>query len=96
MNFEDFAENPLLKDIDPKKMQILSEVLAQAGSKSQKELLPYFMAASQKAGSMGMAFSNSETDLIIDLLTKNMSDAEKSRVNTIRRLTALMTNKNQK
>ncbi len=93
MNIEDLASNPLLKDINPQKMQILGEILSQAGNKSTNELLPYFMAASQKASSMGVAFSNQETDLIIDLLTQNMSDAEKARVNSIRKLAMLVSNK---
>ena len=93
MNIEDLVGNPLLKDINPQKMQILGEVLSQAGTKSTNELLPYFMAASQKASSMGVAFSNQETDLIIDLLTQNMSDAEKARVNSIRKLAMLVSSK---
>lgn len=93
MNIEDLASNPLLKDINPQKMQILGEILSQAGNKSSNELLPYFMAASQKANSMGVAFSNQETDLIIDLLTQNMNDAEKARVNSIRRLAMLVSSK---
>ena len=93
MNIEDLASNPLLKDINPQKMQILGEILSQAGNKSSNELLPYFMAASQKASSMGVAFSNQETDLIIDLLTQNMTDAEKARINSIRKLAMLVSNK---
>lgn len=93
MNIEDLASNPLLKDINPQKMQILGEILSQAGNKSSNELLPYFMAASQKANSMGVAFSNQETDLIIDLLTQNMNDAERARVNSIRRLAMLVSSK---
>ena len=93
MNIEDLASNPLLKDINPQKMQILGEILSQAGNKSSNELLPYFMAASQKASSLGVAFSNQETDLIIDLLTQNMTDAEKARINSIRKLAMLVSNK---
>lgn len=93
MNIEDLSSNPLLKDINPQKMQILGEILSQAGNKSSNELLPYFMAASQKANSMGVAFSNQETDLIIDLLTQNMNDAERARVNSIRRLAMLVSSK---
>lgn len=93
MNIDDLASSPLLKDINPQKMQILSEILSQAGNKSSNELLPYFMAASQKASSMGVAFSNQETDLIIDLLTQNMSDAEKARINSIRKLAMLVSSK---
>ena len=93
MNIEDLLSNPLLKDINPQKIQILGEILSQAGNKNTNELLPYFMAASQKASSMGVAFSNQETDLIIDLLTQNMSDAEKARVNSIRKLAMLVSSK---
>jgi len=96
MNINDLSDNPGLNGIDPVKLRILSEVMSQAGNKSTNELLPYFMAASQKASSMGVAFSNQETDLIMDILTQNMSEAEKARVNSIRKLAALVANKNKK
>lgn len=93
MNFDDLINNPSLKDINPQKLQILNEVLSNAAGKTTNELLPYFMAASKQADSKGMSFSNQETDLIINLLTQNMNEAEKARINSIRRLTMLMNNK---
>lgn len=93
MNIDDLTSNPLLKDINPQKMQILGEILSQADTKNTNELLPFFMAASQKASSMGVAFSNSETDLIIDILTQNMTPSEKARVNSIRKLAMLVSTK---
>lgn len=85
-----WMNDPAFKDINPQKLLLLNQLLGQANGKSKDELLPFFMAASSKASSMGMAFDDSETDLIVSVLTANMSEQEKSRVEMIRRLSKLM------
>ena len=93
MDINTLKNDPRLKNIDDAKLNILNEVLSKAGGKNKNELLPYFMAASKQAEAMGMSFSNEETDLIMELLTKDMSDAEKSRMNYIRKLAAMVSQK---
>lgn len=93
MDINTLKNDPRLKNIDATKLDILNEVLSKAGDKSKNELLPYFMAASKQAEAMGMSFSNEETDLIMELLTKDMSDAEKARINYIRKLAAMVSQK---
>ncbi len=93
MDINSLKNDPKLKNIDAAKLDILAEVLSKAGDKSKNELLPYFMAAAKQADSMGMSFSNEETDLIMEILTKDMSDAEKKRINYIRKLAAMVSKK---
>lgn len=92
----DWLNNPMFKDINPQKLLLLNQLLGQANSKSKDELIPFFMAASAKASSMGMSFSDSETDLILSTLTSNMSEQDKSRVETIRRLSKMLALQQQK
>lgn len=93
MDISTLKNDPRLKNIDNSKLEILNEVLSKADDKKKNELLPYFMAASRQAEAMGMSFTNEETDLIIELLTGDMSDAEKARVNYIRKLAAMVAQK---
>lgn len=85
-----WMNNPAFQNIDPQKLLLLNQLLGQAGSKSKDELLPFFMAASSKASSMGMAFSDAETELIMSVLTEKMSPEEKNRVETMRRLATML------
>ncbi len=90
---ERWSDNPEIKKIDPQKLALLEEFLKQSDSKNKDELIPFFIAASSKASSMGYAFSNDETDLILSILKKDMTETDKARVETIRRLAKLMSQK---
>ena len=90
-----WMNHPAFKNIDPQKLILLNQILGQAGSKSKDELLPFFLSASARANSMGMSFSDAETDLIMSVLTEKMSPEEKSRVETMRRLSAMLAKKKQ-
>ena len=88
--------NPAFKDINPQKLLLLKQLLGQANSKSKEELIPFFIAASSKASSMGMSFNDDETDVIISVLTANMSEQDKSRVETIRKLSKMLSQRQTK
>lgn len=90
MEQEKWSDHPEIKKIDPRKLALLEEFLKQSESKSKDELIPFFIAASSKASSMGYAFSNDETDLILNILKKDMTETDKSRVDTIRKLAKMM------
>lgn len=85
-----WMNNPAFQNIDAQKLLLLNQVLGQASSKSKDELLPFFLSASAKANSMGMAFSDAETDLIMSVLTEKMSPEEKNRVETMRKLATML------
>lgn len=91
-----WMNNPAFKNINPQKLLLLNQLLGQASSKSKDELIPFFIAASSKASSMGMSFNDAETDLIITALTSNMSAQDKGRVETIRKLTKMLTEQQNK
>ncbi|MCI9540270.1 MAG: hypothetical protein HFG39_04295 [Lachnospiraceae bacterium] len=91
-----WMNNPAFKDINPQKLLLLNQLLGQANSKSKEELIPFFIAASSKASSMGMSFNDDETDVIISVLTANMSEQDKSRVETIRKLSKMLSQRQTK
>lgn len=93
MSDNNWMNNPAFQNIDPQKLLLLSQILGQANTKSKEELLPFFLSASAKANSMGMSFSDSETDLIMSVLTEKMSPEEKNRVETMRKLAAILAKK---
>ena len=91
-----WMNNPAFKDINPQKLLLLNQLLGQANSKSKEELIPFFIAASSKASSIGMSFNDDETDVIISVLTANMSEQDKSRVETIRKLSKMLSQRQTK
>ena len=91
---QDWKNNPQLNGIDPKKMNMLLELLTQAQGKKTEELIPFFLASTQKANSMGVSFDENETDLILNVLKANMSEEERQRVDTVRKLARQIASRN--
>lgn len=96
MNNNDWMKSPNLKGISQEKLSLLTTLLSQAQNKSQNELIPFFLAATQKANSQGISFNENETDLILNVLKQNMSKEEQSKIDTIRNLSNMVVNKNKK
>lgn len=91
---KNWRNNPKLKGIDPNKLNILIDLLSQADTKKNDELIPFFLAATAKANSMGVSFSDNETDLILNVLKTNMTEEEIKRLDTVRRLARLISSNN--
>ena len=73
-----WTNNPKLKNIDPRKMAILLELVNEAEGKPMEQLLPLLMNANKKLNQQKMTFSKEESDIMLEILTKNMSPKERS------------------
>ena len=82
-----WMNNPALKNIDAAKLQMLMTLANQGKGKSQKELLPFLMAAASRTGKQSISFSNQEMQLILTVLKKDKSPEEQAKMD---RLFALM------
>ena len=74
----------------------INEFTKEAATKSPNELLPFFMASMQKAGSQGISFDDSETDLILNVLKAKMSSKDIKKIETIRNLSKIISAKANK
>lgn len=87
---QEWTQDPALKNIDAAKLQMLLSLAEQGKGKSQKELLPFLMAAASKSKSGGTSFSKEETDLILDVLKQGKSPEEIARIEKVRSLVQMM------
>ncbi len=94
MNNPEWMNNPALKDIDPTKLKLLTEMVEQAETKSKDELLPFFLAINSKAASQGITFNDAETDVILNVLKTKMSPQDIKKIETIRNITNMISKKN--
>lgn len=85
---KDFAwmSHPAMKNIDARKMAILIELANESEGKPADKSLPLIMKANAQLKAMGLTFSNEEADLMVDILTKDMSPAEKQKVDMIKKM----------
>jgi hypothetical protein len=83
-----WTNNPKLKNIDPKKLAILLELMKEAEGKPMDKLLPLLMTTNRRLQEQNLTFSKDESDLMIEILTKNMSPKEKQQFEMIRKMMA--------
>ena len=85
-----WQNDPTLNNMDLKKLAFLSELASQSGGKSMDTLLPFLISANKNANSMGLQFSDAETDLIVNLLKSRMSPQEQSRIDMLRKMADIL------
>ena len=81
---QSWKNHPALKQIDPRKLEIMELLIKQCQGKSLKTILPDLMAASSRMSEQGLSFTNEETAIIIDALKSNMSPQEQQRIDMLR------------
>ena len=81
---DQLKSNPAFANMPPMKLLFLEQILTEMQKQSKDTLMPFFLAVNAKASQMGIQFSDAETELIFSQLEKNMSSAEKKRLQMIR------------
>lgn len=79
-----WKQDPRLKGMDEKKIQYLADLASKVENTPKDKMMPLFMSLASGSGNMN--FNNQETDLLVSILTANMSSAQKQQVETFRTL----------
>lgn len=91
-----WKNHPDLQGISQEKLDVLTKIIEESQGKSAKELIPFFLASSQQADSNGITFSDAETNVILDVLKKDMTPEEINKINTIKKLAKMISAKQRK
>jgi hypothetical protein len=83
-----WTNNPKLKNIDPRKMAILLELMKEAEGKPMDKLVPLLMNTNKKLQQQNMTFSKDESEIMLEILTKNMTPKEKQQFEMIKKMMA--------
>ena len=86
----DWINNPNLAGIDPAKLSMLQSLASQGSQKSQKELLPFLMAAASSSQKNGTQFSRDEIDLIVNVLKSGKSKEETAKIDQMLQIMKMM------
>ena len=73
----DWLHNPAFENIHPQKLEIISELIHNTTGKPIAQSLPFLMQANRALQAEGLSFTKEESSLIMNILTKDMSEAEK-------------------
>ena len=81
-----WTNNPKMRNIDPRKLTILLEIMKEAEGKPMDKLIPLMMNANNKLQEQNLSFSKDESDVMIDLLTKKLSPKEKMQFDMLKKM----------
>ena len=81
MNFDDVFNAQNMNGISPEKLDFLKAMSGMQSGASPKDMMASLMSASNKAQKQGVSFSESERDMMLEVLLKNLSpeDSQKAR-----------------
>lgn len=88
--FEQWRKDPRLKNISPERLRLLSEMAEQLKQAPQNQKMAVFMSIQQKAKTSGVMFTDAERDLMVSVLTENMTQEERAKVQMIQKLASRM------
>lgn len=83
---EHWKQDPRVKAMHPEKIQFLSDLTEQIAKTPQKQILPRFLTLTMEANKRGISFSDQETDLLVQILTQDMTPKERGKLDTLRML----------
>lgn len=87
-NTNSWMNDPALQNIDPVKLQMLSNIASGANGKTPNELLPFFLSSMRQANDQGITFSSPEKELLLNILMQKLSPEERKKAETILKMTA--------
>ena len=76
----DWINSPLLKDIDPVKLELIKMAASQTSGKSGKDLAPVMLALITSANKKGIRFTAEEIQLILEILKDGKSAEEQAQI----------------
>ena len=81
-----WKNDPRLKNLDPGKLLILNELADEASNTSLDKALPLLLKANARMKALGLSFTRAESDLMFDLLTRDLTPQDKLKTDAIRKM----------
>lgn len=91
-----WKQDPRLKGMNPQKLSLLNEFAKRVETTPKDQLLPTLLSLNAEASQKGIQFNDQETDLLISIMSTNMDQNEKKRIETFRMLSKNFMKRNSK
>ncbi len=92
MNLNVLTNHPIYQKMQPEKQKLLQECVRLTGGDSHSEgvsfdkMLPIMLAMHQKMKKQGVNFTAEERDVLIDVLSAELSPSERARMEMMRKM----------
>jgi hypothetical protein len=81
-----WTNHPKLKNLDPRKLAIFLELIKEAEGKPMDKLIPLLMNTNKRLREQNLTFNKDESDILMEIFTKNMSPKEKAQFEMLRKM----------
>lgn len=81
-----FLNHESLKNMNPKKVQILKELAEKTEGKADKEIASLLLETMKKMQKENLTFTKEESAVMMEILTRNMSPAERAKVDMMKKM----------
>ena len=92
----DWMNNPLLKSMDPIKLELIKTAAHQTAGKSGNSLAPILMSLITSANRKGIRFTTDEITMILNILKEGKSPQEQQQIDQTVQMVSSMMAKNRK
>ena len=87
----DWMNNPLLKNMDPIKLELIKTAAHQTAGKSGNSLAPVLMSLITSANRKGIRFTTDEITMILNILKEGKSPQEQQQIDqTVQMVSSMM------
>ena len=91
----DWLNDPMLKNMDPIKVELIKTAAAHTSGKSGRALAPVLMTLITNANKKGIRFSPDEISLILELIKEGKTQKEKEQIDrTIQMVMSMLKKQN--
>ncbi|GLC78827.1 hypothetical protein [Lacrimispora brassicae] len=91
-----WKQDPRLKTMNSQKLSMLNEFAKRVETTPKDQLLPTLLSLNAEASQKGIQFNDQETDLLISIMSANMDQNEKKRIESLRMLSKNFMKRNTK
>jgi hypothetical protein len=81
-----WINHPAMKNIDARKLAILVDLANQANGLNTDKALPLLVSTNAKMKSLGLTFTPDESDLLVEILSKDMNAADKQKLELVKKM----------
>lgn len=81
-----WIHNPELKSLSPRKMELVVQLVEESNGKTLPQSIPLLMKINKTLQAEGLSFTEAESALIMDILTRDMSAKEKAQVEAMKQM----------
>lgn len=89
-----WKQDPRLGQMNKEKLDYIMKFAEQMKTMTKDQIVPAFTAMQMDSRKKGLQFNNQESDLLMSILSTNMSPEEKKRMESIRALAQKMAARN--